>query len=370
MRGRVVLASALSLLALFWFGLRDDDGGSGALDAGVVAPAAHVPVAGSLPVANSTTVAAPPTSLALSHTLARGNAGRDVEILQDRLRALGFDPGPTDGVFGPATEQSVWAFEKLVLATPRAEVTGAVTADVWAAMSAAIIVAPPRQLSGTHLEVYLPEQVAVLFENGEPRLITHISSGDGEDWCETVTVDNDDGTQTTKGICGTSLTPGGVYRVEREVEGWKNAALGQLFNPVFFNFGIAVHGAYNVPSYPASHGCVRIPLHIAEYFPSLVDVGDPVYVFDGVKEPEEYGAQLPIFDRADPNFTTTTTVLSTTTTTPTTSVVTASTSAPGQTSTTQPTVTIELPTTTPSSITSTTTTTTTTSATTTTVLLP
>jgi hypothetical protein len=27
-----------------------------------------------------------------------------------------------------------------------------------------------------------------------------------------------------------------------------------------------------------SHGCVRIPMHIAEYFPSLVDDGEPVMI--------------------------------------------------------------------------------------------
>ena len=169
----------------------------------------------------------------------------------------------------------------------------------------------------THLEVYLPEQIAIVFVFvlGEPRLITHISSGDGLDWCDEVTIDNDDGTTTTKGICGTSITPGGVFEVERKVDGWKNAALGRLNNPVYFNYGIAVHGASNVPNSPASHGCVRIPLHIADYFPSLLDRGDRVFVFDGIKEPEDYGAQLPVFDWPDPSFTTTTCTTTTTTTT-------------------------------------------------------
>jgi hypothetical protein len=79
-----------------------------------------------------------------------------------------------------------------------------------------------------------------------------------------------------------------------------------MFNPVYFNFDIAVHGITNVPVYPASHGCVRIPMHIAQYFPSMVKSGDLVYVFDGVKEPEVYGKQKPPFDTKDPNATTTT----------------------------------------------------------------
>ncbi|MBI5089955.1 MAG: L,D-transpeptidase, partial [Actinobacteria bacterium] len=137
-------------------------------------------------------------------------------------------------------------------------------------------------------------------------------TGEGVEWCDQVLMDNDDGTQTTQGICGRSITPGGVFHFERKVDGWRNAALGRLFNPVYFNYGIAVHGSSNVPSSPVSHGCVRIPMHLAEYFPSLVQDGDLVYVFDGVEEPEIYGAQLPTFDYADPNFETSTSSTSST----------------------------------------------------------
>ena len=73
-----------------------------------------------------------------------------------------------------------------------------------------------------------------------------------------------------------------------------------MWNPVYFNYGIAVHGAGNVPSYPASHGCVRIPMHIGNYFPSLVKYGDQVFVFDGIKEPEAYGAQVAAVQHARP----------------------------------------------------------------------
>lgn len=41
----------------------------------------------------------------------RGDTGAEVEDLQRRLSARGFDPGPLDGVFGPKTEQAVLAFQ-------------------------------------------------------------------------------------------------------------------------------------------------------------------------------------------------------------------------------------------------------------------
>ena len=135
----------------------------------------------------------------------------------------------------------------------------------------------------THVEVYLPSQTAVLFQDGKARLITHISTGTGKEWCE-------------EGYCSVAITPGGVYQFGRRVDGWDDSVLGQLYNPVYFNYGVAIHGAYNVPLYPASHSCVRIPMHIAKYFPSLVKRGDQVFVFDGEKDPEAYGAQPPPFN--------------------------------------------------------------------------
>jgi hypothetical protein len=121
---------------------------------------------------------------------------------------------------------------------------------------------------------------------------------------------------------------------------------------VYFNYNIAVHGAILVPLKPASHGCVRIPMSVARYFPALVAYGDRVYVFDGIKEPEEYGSPIPPFDKPDPNYTTiaaettlpaivpttilTVTTLPTVTTTTNTSTTSSSTSTTSTTVTTTP----------------------------------
>ena len=66
-----------------------------------------------------------------------------------------------------------------------------------------------------------------------------------------------------------------------------------------------MHGALIVPNYPASHGCVRLPLHISIYFHDLVQRGDPVLVYDGVKDPREYGSPAPAVNTSDPKATTT-----------------------------------------------------------------
>jgi lipoprotein-anchoring transpeptidase ErfK/SrfK len=46
----------------------------------------------------------------------------------------------------------------------------------------------------------------------------------------------------------------------------------------YFRGGIATHQSPDVPSYPASHGCVRLPEGEAERVYRFVDVGTPVAV--------------------------------------------------------------------------------------------
>jgi hypothetical protein len=251
--------------------------------------------------------------------------GNDVRRVQQRLKDLKFDPGPVDGVYGGNTMMAVWAFQTLVVGMSRDTVVDFVTPVLWDSMRGDVQITPRRQPgSPNHAEVYLPEQVMTVFKGTELMLVTHVSSGTGVTWCEEVTIDpgeegNEKGTEPIKeGWCGESVTPGGIYYFYNRRVGLRESKLGTMWNPVYFNYGIAVHGAMTVPKEPASHGCVRIPIFISEYFPSLVQYNDRVYVFDGVKEPEDYGSQPPPWDRPDPNYTTTTS--STSTTIPTSSV--------------------------------------------------
>ncbi|MFM7650614.1 MAG: peptidoglycan-binding protein [Acidimicrobiaceae bacterium] len=270
------------------------------------------------------TSSVPLITVPLDRTLELGMKGDDVLRLQQRLKELRFDPGPIDGEFGQNTVQAMWAFEKLVMSVPRERATGVVTPSTWAIMQSNLIIKPRRIAdSPSHVEIYLPEQVLIVFKKDEPVLITHISSGTGVPWCEEVKIDpGEEGNKTDEqiriGICGEAITPPGIFYFYNRRTGMRETKLGSLYNPVYFNYNIAVHGAILVPLKPASHGCVRIPMSVARYFPALVAYGDRVYVFDGIKEPEEYGSPIPPFDKPDPNYTTiaTETTLPTVTTLP------------------------------------------------------
>ena len=269
---------------------------------------------------------APIEKSVLQRTLSKGLAGDDIQQVQQRLTDLGFVPGPADGIYGDQTVKAVWAYEKLVLGRPSNDPTGQVTPEMWDAMQDPFVIQPRRpNATANHTEVYLPEQVLAIFHDDQPVMISHMSSGSNEEWCEEVTISpgeygNREGTEPLiRGECGISNTPGGVFTVYREVEGIRQSALGGMWNPVYFNYGIAIHGALNVPLQGASHGCIRIPLNISETMQDLMGNGDQVFVWDGEKEPEENGSPPPTFNWLDPEWasttTTTTTVPETTTTT-------------------------------------------------------
>jgi hypothetical protein len=279
-----------------------------------------------LPIVVNTDPAIVKTNLA--QTIGKCNASDDVRAVQQRLSDLGFAPGPIDGIFGSGTEQALWAYEKLILKIPRAEVTSRVTDDMWQGMQDRITI-PPRRPTGagsTHVEIYVPEQVLIVFTDDVPKLIAHISTGvqnpDGspQKWCDTLTYDtgpNGDplDVPVTKEECADAKTPGGIFRFTRRYTGKRTGPLGGMMNPVYFNYGIAVHGADNVPKEPASHGCVRMNQTIDLLFPAMVKNGDQVFVWaqDG-KQPEQYSKRetLPSFNYANPDATTTTSSTTTT----------------------------------------------------------
>ncbi|WP_242901938.1 L,D-transpeptidase family protein [Actinomadura terrae] len=197
-----------------------------------------------------------------------GAEGADVRELQRRLTSLHYDPGKADGEYGTSTQLAVWAFQ----AVNRLKPTGTLGPAFWRALDDP---KEPRPMARRHeadrVDVDLRRQYLVLYKDGRPRLITHVSSGSGEYYCA-----KDRGATVAR--CRYAITGTGDFRTGRRAKGWEISPLGRLYNPVYFNGGIAFHGALDVPRYPASHGCVRMPMHVAEYFPSLVGTGVAVHV--------------------------------------------------------------------------------------------
>lgn len=189
----------------------------------------------------------------------------DVKVLQQRLAALKYYPGRADGQFGPSTLEAVWAFQAVQGLT----VQNTVTAAMWRALAhprAPKILVPGG--GSLRVEISLSDQVLVLYRDGQVALISHISSGGGYYYCG------------PGGGCGYAVTPAGDFRTTVYLPGWVTVPLGQMYDPVFFiGTAYAIHGSSDVPASPASHGCIRIPMGIAEFFHTLVPTpGTPVYI--------------------------------------------------------------------------------------------
>lgn len=213
----------------------------------------------------------------------QGSQGDKVLALQQRLQELKYDVTDPDGKYGGQTYHAIMAFQK-VNGLAR---TGRANEATLAAMKTATEPAPRVPGGGPdRVEINIPGQYLSLYRDGALVRILSISTGSGKEFC---VLDPD----TKKTECDVALTPGGSFRIQSRIIGWRESKLGLMYNPLYFNGGIAIHGAPSVPGYPASHGCVRIPMVSAEWFYQEAFDGIPVYVFGAKDAPVPLGAKAP-----------------------------------------------------------------------------
>jgi len=70
-----------------------------------------------------------------------------------------------------------------------------------------------------------------------------------------------------------------IFVLAATVVGFDLSPLGTLRDPLYFTGGYAIHGNPSVPPYPASRGCVRIPMWVAPLLYRTVPYGETVYVY-------------------------------------------------------------------------------------------
>lgn len=215
--------------------------------------------------APSTPAPSTPAPSTPTQVLMPGMSGPQVRLLQQRLAALKYYPGTTDGRFGADTLEAVWAFQEVQGLTPSNEVGHAMLAALANPRIPAVLVSNGP---ATRVEISLHRGVLVLYRGGQVALISHVSTGGGYYYC------------SPAGGCGYAITPTGDFRTQFFVPGWLTVPLGEMYNPVFFiGTAFAIHGDTYVPLQPVSHGCVRIPMDIAAFFHTLVAIpGTAVYI--------------------------------------------------------------------------------------------
>ena len=176
--------------------------------------------------------------------LSLGARGASVRELERRLAELHYAI-KRDGYFGSEDLEAVYAFQKV----ERLARTGSVDATLWARIVAAH--APLARYGGDHVEIDKTRQVLFIVRGGKVTLTVATSTG------------------------ATGNTPLGTWHVYRKVGGFDWV----LYYPSYFLRGFAVHGYPDVPPYPASHGCARIPMWIAQTVYAQIGYGSTVYVY-------------------------------------------------------------------------------------------
>jgi hypothetical protein len=176
----------------------------------------------------------------------------EVRGVQLRLAALGYlDRSSVGAADDYLTEQALLAFQ----GWEDLDRTGTLTGQTQLALFTATRPRPAARRPGRRIEIFRDRGVLLMVEDGEVVRAVHTSTGSG------------------------GITPVGDFEVYAKViYSWSVPFQVWMPYAAYFRGGIATHQSSDVPSYPASHGCVRLPEGEAERVYRFVDVGTPVAV--------------------------------------------------------------------------------------------
>jgi hypothetical protein len=192
-----------------------------------------------------------------------GDSGDTVLGVQSRLGQLGYWCGTPDGHYGGLTTSAVTALQKA---------SGLTRDGLCGPATTRALDAGTRPAASTHsghvIEIHRDTQVLLVVDSGRVGTILATCTGSEVPY-------------QSEGRTWSARTTPGSYHVYYRKEGWDHGPLGDLYRPMFFNGGIAVHGSRSVPPYPASHGCCRLTIPAMDMILArgLISMGTAVVVY-------------------------------------------------------------------------------------------
>jgi lipoprotein-anchoring transpeptidase ErfK/SrfK len=210
--------------------------------------------------------------------LSPGDTGPSVEVLQQGLIDAGFYRRPVDGIYGSETEMAVLAFHKYV---------GLERTTSWNGLDwIRLRLLPDPRIPNRHdepdrVEVDIGRQLIFIIRDHEIAGVLHTSTGGAYTYFS-----ERNGTYVRAG------TPRGDYSLRWRQYGWVcDRTTGWcVYKYWAFSDFYGIHGYLDVPSFPASHGCVRINTWDADWLDDRLFVGMPVHIWD---EPPEIAPPPP-----------------------------------------------------------------------------
>jgi hypothetical protein len=183
--------------------------------------------------------------------LGPGSQGQSVRLLQSELNVLHYVV-PLSGTFDEGTGRALVAFRKMT-GLARVEYAGTEVFDRIAHGGGSFHVHYPGD--GRHVEADLTRQVlAEVDRGGHVRALYTMSSGKPS-----------------------TPTVIGRFQVYSKTPGENSHG---MVDSNYFIRGYAIHGYHEVPTYAASHGCLRIPIPDAPAVFGWVQTGTPVDVYN------------------------------------------------------------------------------------------
>jgi peptidoglycan hydrolase-like protein with peptidoglycan-binding domain len=187
----------------------------------------------------------------VSPDLHEGDSGPSVRLLQSELNSMHFVV-PLNGVFDEATGRAVIAYRKMT-GLERVPSTNLTVFKKLQEGAGAFHVRYPQD--GRHVEGDLTRQVLAEIEpGGRIHALYTMSSGKPS-------------------------TPTVIGRFSVYEKTWGTNSEGMVDSNYFIR-GYAIHGYAEVPTYAASHGCLRVPIPNAASIYAWVHQGTPVDVYN------------------------------------------------------------------------------------------
>jgi hypothetical protein len=178
-----------------------------------------------------------------------GSSGTSVRLLQLALARLAYVTSRS-GHFDDATGRALVAYRKVNGMARIPSANDLIFRRLFAGKGGFRLRYPN---AGKHVEFDWSRQVLVLADHGKPERIYHASSGK----------------PSTPTVFGT-------FSFYRKSPGTN--AKGMVDSNYFIG-GYAIHGYAEVPTYAASHGCIRVPVPNAASIFNWISLGDRIFVY-------------------------------------------------------------------------------------------
>jgi peptidoglycan hydrolase-like protein with peptidoglycan-binding domain len=178
----------------------------------------------------------------------------EIKWAEQRLADLSFRPGSIDGEFDTQTRSAVIAFQKWEGLSR----TGTIGASTWTLLQTATRPTPTRVgATNPWIEVDKTKQVLLFCKDGQVVWTLPVSTG-----------------SASVGV----ITPSGTFAIRSKTTELEPCYL-PLYVTTYQGSQIAIHGYPNVPTYPASHGCIRTQIWDQDALWPIVSVGYACYIY-------------------------------------------------------------------------------------------